>query len=397
MWSSSSAIPSRSGLAESLARPGGNVTGLTAFGSDLGGKRLELLKEISPRITRVGAIWNPTVPDKVIEWIETERAARALGMRLLSLEVKSAGEFDAAYATARRLRVEAIIVFGLPLMSENSPRTAAFANDARIPAIFPWRETVEAGGLMSLGPSINDNYHRAAGYVDKILKGARPAELPIEQPVKLEMYVNAKTARSTRHQNSQLDSRARRQGDRVNNRRKLICCTWRGCDRSAVRFFRAAAGQSLARGFPVTACRPDSLDSDIYGAFLQGMRELGYVEGKNLVIEWRFAEGKNERLPGLAAELVQLKVDVIVTARHAATIAAQKATATIPIVMGSAGDPVGSGFVKSLAQPGGNITGLSNISGDIGPKHLEMLLSMVPKLSRVAVLMNPPTRPMPRF
>jgi len=188
--------PVRSGLVESLARPGGNVTGLTAFGSDLGGKRLELLKEISPRITRVGAIWNPTVPDKVIEWIETDRAARALGMRLLSLEVKTAGEFDAAYATARRLRVEAIIVFGLPLMSENSPRTAAFANDARIPAIFPWRETVEAGGLMSLGPSINDNYRRAAGYVDKILKGAKPAELPIEQPVKLEMYVNAKAART---------------------------------------------------------------------------------------------------------------------------------------------------------------------------------------------------------
>ena len=188
--------PVRSGLAESLARPGGNVTGLTAFGSDLGGKRLELLKEISPRITRVGAIWNPTVPDKVIEWIETDRAARALGMRLLSLEVRSPGEFDAAYATARRLRAEAIIVFGLPLMFENSPRTAAFANDARIPAIFPWRETVEAGGLMSLGPSINDNYRRAAGYVDKILKGARPAELPIEQPVKLEMYVNAKTART---------------------------------------------------------------------------------------------------------------------------------------------------------------------------------------------------------
>ena len=134
----------------------------------------------------------------------------------------------------------------------------------------------------------------------------------------------------------------------------------------------------------------DFLDSDYYyGPFRQGMRELGYVEGKNLVIEWRSAEGNNERLPGLAAELVNLKVDVIVTAGTPATSAAQKATTTIPIVMGNTGDPVGSGFVKSLARPAGNITGLSNMSGDVSPKQLEMLLSMVPKLSRVAVLVNP--------
>jgi putative ABC transport system substrate-binding protein len=120
------------------------------------------------------------------------------------------------------------------------------------------------------------------------------------------------------------------------------------------------------------------------------MRVLGYVEGKNLLIEWRSAEGNNERLPGLAAELVNLKVDVIVTAGGPpATSAAQKATTIIPIVMGNMGDPVGSGFVKSLARPGGNITGLSNLGSDIGPKHLEMLLSMVPKLSSVAILVNP--------
>ena len=114
------------------------------------------------------------------------------------------------------------------------------------------------------------------------------------------------------------------------------------------------------------------------------MRELGYVEGKNLVIEWRFADGKLERLPGLAAELVQLKVDVIVTAGSPAISAAQKATTTIPIVMASAGDPVGSGFVKSLARPGGNITGLSNMSWRYQRQALEMLRSVVPKLSRVA-------------
>jgi putative tryptophan/tyrosine transport system substrate-binding protein len=114
-----------------------------------------------------------------------------------------------------------------------------------------------------------------------------------------------------------------------------------------------------------------SLTSRNSDAFLKGMRELGYVEGKNLVIEWRFADGNFERLPGLAADLVQLKVDVIVAVASAAIGAAQKATTTIPIVMATTGDPVGSGFVKSLARPGGNITGLSNMGGDTGAKLLD--------------------------
>ena len=132
-----------------------------------------------------------------------------------------------------------------------------------------------------------------------------------------------------------------------------------------------------------------SLGSENSDAFLKGMRELGYIEGKNLVVEWRFADGSFERLPGLAVDLVRLKVDVIVAVASAAIGAAQKATTTIPIVMATTGDPVGSGFVKSLARPGGNITGLSNMGGETGGKLLELLLSVVPKLSRVAVLVTP--------
>ncbi len=114
-----------------------------------------------------------------------------------------------------------------------------------------------------------------------------------------------------------------------------------------------------------------------------------HVEGKNLEIEWRFADSGFQQLPDLAAELVRIRVDAIVSVGTAATSAAQKATATIPIVIATAPDPVGSGFVASLARPGGNITGLSNLATDIGPKHLQMLLTLVPKLSRVAILMNP--------
>jgi putative ABC transport system substrate-binding protein len=119
------------------------------------------------------------------------------------------------------------------------------------------------------------------------------------------------------------------------------------------------------------------------------MRELGYVEGKNLVIEWRFADGDLKRLPSLAADLVQLRVDVIVAVASPAIGAAQKVTTTVPIVMAITGDPVGSGFVKSLSRPGGNITGLSNMGADTGPKLFELLLSVVPKMSRVAVLVTP--------
>jgi len=142
-------------------------------------------------------------------------------------------------------------------------------------------------------------------------------------------------------------------------------------------------------GYLSQRTRPDSFDSHQFGAFMRGMRELGYVEGKNLVIEWRFAENKVERLPDLAAELVRSKVDVIVTQALSATTAAQKATPTIPIVMASGGDPVPFGLAKSLARPGGNVTGFSNIISDLSPKLLELLRGMVPKLSRVAVMVNP--------
>jgi len=175
----------------------------------------------------------------------------------------------------------------------------------------------------------------------------------------------------------------------MNNRRKLLVALGAGALVAPFCSFAQQQGKVWRVGFLTPRIRPDSLDSDIFGAFSNGMRELGYVDGKNLVIEWRFADGHYERLPELAAELVRLKVDVIVVAGAATTSAAQKATTTIPIVLGSSIDPVGSGFAKSLARPGGNITGLSNLTGDLGPKHLEMLLSMVPKLSRVAVLMNP--------
>ena len=174
----------------------------------------------------------------------------------------------------------------------------------------------------------------------------------------------------------------------MNNRRKLVIALSTGALAQPLVSLAQQQGKAWCVGF-LALRRPKSLDSDYFGAFPRSMRELGYVEGKNLIIEWRFVDGEVERLASLAAELVQVRVDVIVAGDTPSASAAKRATATIPIVMGSAGDPVGSGLIKSLAHPGGNITGLTNISGDLAAKQLEMLLNMVPKLSRVAVLVNP--------
>ena len=157
------------------------------------------------------------------------------------------------------------------------------------------------------------------------------------------------------------------------------------------KFSRAQQRKLWRVGFLSASDRPSSIEADRIGGFVRGMRDLGYLEGTNLTIEWRFAGGSNERMTDQAMELVRLNVDVIVTAGVPPTSAAKNATTTIPIVMGTATDPLGSGLIKSLARPGGNITGLSNVAVDIGSKHLEMLLTLVPKLSRVAVLINPDT------
>jgi putative tryptophan/tyrosine transport system substrate-binding protein len=144
-------------------------------------------------------------------------------------------------------------------------------------------------------------------------------------------------------------------------------------------------------GFLAGATRPVQLGSSVYAGFLRGMRELGYLEGRDFVMEWRFAEGRFELFPELAAELVRSNVDVIVLGSTNAVLAAKRATATIPVVMGSSIDPVGSGYVASLARPGGNITGLASSSDDTTPKKLELLLKAAPNVTRVGILVNPET------
>jgi len=184
------------GLVASLARPGGNLTGLSLMSLELEGKRLELLKEVVPTASRVGVLFNPASISAVQKWRETESAARALGVQLQALEVRRAEELERAFAAATSAGVGALIVWRSFLMDTHRTRILQLAAQSRLPVMSDMRAFVDDGGLMSYGPSIPDAFRRAATYVDKILNGAMPGDLPIEQPTKFELVLNLKTAKA---------------------------------------------------------------------------------------------------------------------------------------------------------------------------------------------------------
>ena len=190
------ADPVESGLVESLARPGGNVTGLTLLSRDLSGKRLDLLKEAVPKLSRVAVLYDPTIARSVRDAKEVlPLAASALGMTIQPSEVRGAEGFDRVFAALNQDRPDGLYVSGSPLININQKRISGFALKSRLPSAFGNKEAVDAGGLMSYGADIADSYRRIAYYVDKILKGAKPADLPIEQPTKFELVINLKTAK----------------------------------------------------------------------------------------------------------------------------------------------------------------------------------------------------------
>ena len=188
--------PVEAGLVESLARPGGNVTGITNLTGELGGKRLELLKEAAPKVARVAVLYDRAIPGSVREVKEKlPAAARSVGLTVQPWEVRAAGGFDKVFAALDKERPDGLYVLEGPLMRANEKRTVGFALKSRLPSMYVRREFVDAGGLMSYGADLADSYRRVAYYVDRILKGAKPADLPVEQPTKFEFVINLKTAK----------------------------------------------------------------------------------------------------------------------------------------------------------------------------------------------------------
>jgi putative tryptophan/tyrosine transport system substrate-binding protein len=190
------ADPVGTGLVASLARPGGNVTGLSDFNAGVVAKRLELLKEVVPSASRVAVLLNPANPTNPPQLKLTQVAATTLGMTLLSVEAKGAAEIDRAFAVIKTERPGALIVIGDPLLGSYAKRIVEHSTESRLPAIYWSREFPDAGGLMSYGINLEDVSRRAATFVDKILRGAKPGDLPVEQPTKFELVINLKTAKA---------------------------------------------------------------------------------------------------------------------------------------------------------------------------------------------------------
>ena len=192
-----SADPSGTGLVVSLGRPGGNVTGLSTISPELSGKRLELLRELVPGLSRVAFLWNPDIRGNLFDYKETDNAARSMRLELQSIETSRVEDFDRAFSNLTKGRPQALIVSpGSVVMVAGRAHVASFAQRQRLPSMFGERAMVDAGGLMSYGPSAAAMFRRAAIYVDKILKGAKPAVLPVEHATKFELVINLKTAKA---------------------------------------------------------------------------------------------------------------------------------------------------------------------------------------------------------
>ena len=187
--------PVGAGLVESLARPGGNITGLSQMVPELVGKRLELLREMDPKLSRVAVLWDARDPSATL-WKEMQLPARALGVQLHSLEVRSPKDLDRAFEDATRARAGAVVITPSMVSATNLKRIADLAAKSRLPSIYHRREFADSGGLIAYGVDRSDMFRRAATYVDKILKGAKPADLPVEQPTKFELVINLKTAQA---------------------------------------------------------------------------------------------------------------------------------------------------------------------------------------------------------
>jgi putative ABC transport system substrate-binding protein len=188
--------PVETGLVKSLARPGGNLTGLSVSGGEVSGKRLELLREVIPKVSRVAVLLDPTNPAHAVFWKDTERAAEKLHLRLQRVTARAPEEIEAAFWAMAKARAEALVVFTEPMLYAQRDRLADLAARNRLPTINMIKGHAEAGDLIAYGPDYRDLYRRVAEIVDKILKGAKPADLPIEEPTKFELVINLKTAKT---------------------------------------------------------------------------------------------------------------------------------------------------------------------------------------------------------
>jgi putative tryptophan/tyrosine transport system substrate-binding protein len=341
---------------------------------------------VVPNLHSVAALMNPANPAHALAVRELRSAAGGLGLQVHILEVRHPDDFEEAYATIARERAGAVVVVPDVLSVRNAARIAELAARARLPSLHGFKEEVEKGGLVSYGPNQIEPFRQAAGFVDKLLKGANPADLPVQQPTKFELV--PKGGACARHCDPRAPPRPRRRGDRV-RRRDFIA----GLGGAAAWPSAARAQQPLPLVGFLNAASLD-LFAHVVSAFGLGLKQTGYEEQRNVTIEYRWADSRYDRLPGLAADLVDRRVSVIATGSNVnAALAAKAATTTIPIVFLTGADPVKEGLVASLNRPGGNLTGITTLNVEITPKRVEVLREVLPHTTAIAVLFNPVNSP----
>jgi putative ABC transport system substrate-binding protein len=188
--------PVENHLVPSLAHPDGNTTGLSLMSPDLSGKRIEILRDVTRELSSLAVLWNPDDPPAAIAFKQTQEAASAMHLQLLAVEARSADDLDSAFDAIAKARPQGLDILNAPFLNTESPRIADFALSLKLPSIYTDKSFARAGGLISYGPDFDDTFIRAAGYVDRILKGAKPADLPVEQPTKFDLFINLKTAKA---------------------------------------------------------------------------------------------------------------------------------------------------------------------------------------------------------
>ena len=386
------ADPVTLGLVASLNRPGGNVTGVTNIFSELRPKLLELLHELVPTATVMALLVNPANPTLAeTQSSDLLSAARILGLQLHVLHASTDRDFDPAFASLTQLRADALVISNDALLNTHSERLAALALRHAVPTISGLRDFAAAGGLMSYGTSIVDAYRLVGVYTGRILKGEKPADLPVMQADQVRVRDQPQDRQGARPHHPGNAVGHRRRGHSM-KRRDFIA----GLGGAAAWPLAARAQQ---RPVPVIGFLSTGFADDykmVTVPFLQSLKESGYVVGQNVAIEYRWAEDQFDRLPALAADLVRRRVAVIVAFGITPAQPAKAATTTIPIVFYTGTDPVASGLVASLNRPGGNLTGSAVLAVELMPKRLQLLRELIPDAALFGVLVssipNPPSR-----
>ena len=378
--------PVKLGLVASLARPGGNATGVNSFSFEVDAKRLGLMHELLPKANRFAVLLNPAGASSAEATSKAlKEAAPTLGLDIVFFNATTADEIDAAFAAFARARPDALFIAGDGFFASRSVQFATLAARERIPASFSTRVLVEAGLLMCYGPDIVDTFRQVGVYTGSILKGAKPADLPVLQSTKFEFVINRQTAKSLGLEIPPAAARPRRRGDRM-RRREFI--TLLGGAAAWPLAARAQQGERVRRiGIIVGGPAAGDVEGQArIDAFRQAMELLGWTTGRNLQIEYRWGMADPASIRKYAAELVGSAPDVILSSGAASLAQLLQETRTVPIVFVNVADPVGGGFVNSLSRPGGNATGFMSFEYSLSAKWLELLKQIVPAITRAAVL-----------